>query len=192
MSFDELYPILKQQATYATLRYEEKERKKDKVQELIAMSFEKYQRDVAAGKEIKKQNFKCFITQRAKQVDTRSVVKKGYGGTSTMDVLGFYRRRPDSSTPVVEFAEWMTSKSRGKQMVEDTVSFNIDFQNLQNKLTRIERKILRLLIDGYSATKISEKLKLTYITVKDIINRMKTAFIQYFHIANNKPLAALG
>ena len=67
-------------------------------------------RDIAADKEIKKQEYKCFITQRAKQVDQRSICKKGYGGTSTLDALSFYRRRPDVYTEIVEFDEWMTSK----------------------------------------------------------------------------------
>ena len=70
-------------------------RRKDKVQELLCQSYEKYSRDTVAGKEIKKQEYKCFITQRAKEVDQRSICKKGYGGTSTIDVLSFYRRRPD-------------------------------------------------------------------------------------------------
>lgn len=189
MSFEELYPIVKEQASYAVLRYEEPERRKDKIQELVCLSFEKYQRDIAAGKEINKQNFKCFVTQRAKQVDVRSICKKGLGGTSTSDVLGFYRRRPDSPTPVIEFSEWMVNKPWSKEAVESQCDFNIDFQNWQKCLTRIENKILRLLIDGFSATKISAKLGLNYITVRDTIKRMKVAFIRYFHI---KPLTALG
>lgn len=35
MSFEELYPVVKEQAYYAVLRYEEPERRKDKIQELI-------------------------------------------------------------------------------------------------------------------------------------------------------------
>jgi DNA-binding NarL/FixJ family response regulator len=84
----------------------------------------------------------------------------------------------------------MTSKPRGKQMVEETIGFNIDFKNWQNTLSRIERRILQMLLHGYSATKIAEKIKLSYIKVKECINRMREGFIRYFHI--NKPLAALG
>jgi hypothetical protein len=192
MSWEELYPIVKTQSEFAVLRYEEPQRRKDKIQELVCQSFEKYQRDVASGKKINKQNFKCFVTQRAKQVDVRSVCKKGLGGTSTSDVLGFYRRRADSATPVIEFSEWMVNKPWSKEAVEEQASFNIDFKSWQLKLNRTERKILQLLIDGYSATKISEKLRLAYIIVRDTIKRMKAAFIQYFHIANNKPLTAFG
>ena len=54
MSFEELYPIIKEQAHYAILRYEDPERRKDKIQELVCQSYEKFTRDVARGKEIKK------------------------------------------------------------------------------------------------------------------------------------------
>jgi Bacterial regulatory proteins, luxR family len=188
MSWEELFPVIQDQAYYAVLRYDP--RRKDKVQELVCQSYEKYIHDVSAGKEINKQSYKCFVTQRAKEVDKRSVCKKGLGGTSTTDALSFYRRRPDSGTEIISFDEWMTSKPRGKQMVEETFSFNIDFENWQKKLSRTERRILRLLIDGFSATKIAEKIKLDYITVRDSINRMKDAFIRYFHIANYKTLTA--
>ena len=70
MSWEELYPIVSDQAYYAVLRYDP--RRKDKIQELVCQSYEKYLHDVASGKEIKKQNYKCFVTQRAKEVDTRS------------------------------------------------------------------------------------------------------------------------
>ncbi|MDR3596522.1 hypothetical protein [Clostridium sp.] len=192
MSFEEIYPIVKEQASYAVLRYEEPERRKDKIQELVCLSFEKYQRDVAAGKEIKKQDFKCFVTQRAKQIDTRSVCKKKTGGVSTTDVLGYFLRRSTSPIQVVEFSEWMVNKPWSKESVESQCDFNIDFQNWQKCLTRTENKILRLLIDGFSVTKISVKLRLNYITVRDTIKRMKAAFIRYFNIVDNKPLAALG
>ena len=89
MSWEELYPVVKTQAYFAVLRYEEPERRKDKIQELVCQSYEKYQNDVRLGREIKKQTFKCFVTQRAKQVDQRSICKKGYGGTSTLDALSF-------------------------------------------------------------------------------------------------------
>ena len=34
MSFDELYPIIKEQAMFSVFRYEEPERRKDKISEL--------------------------------------------------------------------------------------------------------------------------------------------------------------
>jgi hypothetical protein len=189
MSWEELYPIVNDQAYYAVMRYDP--RRKDKVQELICLSYEKYIHDVAAGKEINKQNYKCFVTQRAKEVDKRSICKKGLGGTSTSDALSFYRRRVDSGTEVISFDEWMTYKPRGKQMIEETFSLKIDFENWQKQLTRIEHKILRLLLDGYGYSKISEKLKLSYIVVKDTITKMKAFFIRYFHITIKEPRAAL-
>ena len=187
MEWIELYPIVSDQAYYAVMRYDP--RRKDKVQELICQSYEKYQNDISKGKEIKKQEFKCFITQRAKEVDLRSICKKGLGGTSTTDPLSFYRRRPDSGTDIVEFAEWMSSNALKKDSVEESISFRIDFSNWQLTLSKIERRILSMLLNGYTAPKIADKVKLNYMTVREMISKMKAAFIQYFHITNNKPLA---
>ncbi len=125
MSWEELYPVVREQAYYAVLRYDP--RRKDKIQELICQSYEKFTRDKAAGKEIKRQHYKCFVTQRAKEVDCRSICKKGFGGTSTTDVLSFYRRRPDVDTEVVELDEWMTSTPWKKEALEEQISFNLDF-----------------------------------------------------------------
>ena len=115
MSWEELYPVVKTQAYFAVLRYEEPERRKDKIQELICQSYEKYKNDSLKGKEIKKQEYKYFVTSRAKQVDVRSICKKGYGGTSSIDALSFYRRRPDVDTEIVEFDDWMMSAKTWKK-----------------------------------------------------------------------------
>jgi len=177
LSWEELYPIVADQAYWAVMRYDP--RRKDKVQELICQSYEKFVRDTAADKEIKKQTFKCFVTQRAKQVDQRSICKKGYGGTSTIDALSFYRRRPDVDTEIVEFDEWMT-KTWNKQAVEEQISFQIDFKDWQKTLSTQEHTILTHLIEGYKASKIAELLQLTYTTVKQIINKLKEKFLEYF------------
>ena len=178
MSWEELYPVVQDQAYYAVLRYDP--RRSDKIQELVCQSYEKFRNDTASGKEIKKQNYKCFVTQRAKEVDNRSFCKKGYGGTSKIDALSFYRRRPDVNTEIVEFDDWMTSKPRGKEAVEELVSFQIDFKEWQKKLTKSEGRILELLIAGYKALKISEMLNLSYATVKEMIKRIQKAFVIYF------------
>jgi len=180
MSWEELYPIVKEQAYYAVFRYDH--RRKDEIQELVCLSFEKYQKDIAAGKEIKKQNYKCFVTQRVKEVDVRSICKKGYGGTSTIDALSFYRRRPDVETEVVEFLEWMTSKPWNKEAVEEQLLFNIDFKNWQRTLTSKENQILSHLLQGYKANKIAEILQLSYHTVKNISSKLKEAFLNYFRL----------
>lgn len=182
MEWPALYEIVKEQAYWSVLRYEESARRKDKIQELVCMSFEKYQRDIAAGREIKKQDYKCFVTQRAKQVDTRSVVKKGGGGTSTMDPLGFYRRRPDSSTPVIEFADWMIVNPKSKQSVDDAFAFNIDYKSFMARLNSIQKKVLDLLIQGYKVSKIAEKIKTTSIKVKQIIQELQQRFLKFFDI----------
>ena len=177
MSWDELYPIVKQQAYYAVMRYDP--RRKDKIQELICQSFEKYQKDIVAGKEIQKQNYKCFVTQRAKEVDKRSVCKKGYGGTSTLDALSFYRRR---ETEVVEYDDWMTSKPWKKEGLEEQISFNLDFTDWQETLTKNEMNILTHLMQGFKASKIAEILQLTYHTVRYIISKLKQTFLDYFRL----------
>jgi hypothetical protein len=180
MSWEELYPIVQEQAYYAVLRYDP--RRKDKIQELLCQSYEKFMRDKAAGKEIKRQDYKCYVTQRAKEVDCRSICKKGYGGTSTTDVLSFYRRRPGVETEIIEFDEWMTIKPRSKCTVEETLSFNIDFKDWQQTLTTEEKNILSHLMQGFKASKIAEILKLSYHTVKTIISNLKQTFLDYFRL----------
>lgn len=180
MSWEELYPVVREQAFYAVLRYDP--RRKDKIQELVCQSYEKFTRDKAARKKIKKQDYKCFVTQRSKEVDKRSFCKKGLGGTSTLDALSFYRRRSDVDTEIVEYDEWMTMKSRSKHTVEETLSFNIDFKDWQQTLTTNEKTILSHLMQGYKASKIAEILKLSYHTVKQIIKHLKKRFLDYFRL----------
>lgn len=187
MSFEELYPVVKEQAYYAVLRYEEPERRKDKIQELVCQSYEKFTRDVAAGKQITKQNYKCFVTQRAKEVDKRSICTKGYGGTSIMDALSFYRRRPDVETEVVSFDDWMTSKPRAdKEMIENELTFRIDFKDWRRTLDDLQKKILDYLMQGFSAKNISEMMSMGYAKVVNLIRNLKIAFLNYF-----QPIEAL-
>ena len=57
MSWEELYPVVKTQAgIYAVLRYEEPERRKDKIQELVCQSYEKYKNDSSKKKKLKNRN----------------------------------------------------------------------------------------------------------------------------------------
>lgn len=157
-------------------------RRKDKVQELVCQSYEKFVRDTAADKEIKKQDYKCFITQRAKEVDQRSFCKKGFGGTSTLDALSFYRRRPDVDTEIVEFDDWMTSKPKSRESVEEQFSFNVDFKDWQETLSTQEHTILTHLIQGYKAKDIADILHTTYHVVRTIINKLKQMFLEYFRL----------
>jgi hypothetical protein len=180
LSWEELYPIVADQAYWAVMRYDP--RRKDKVQELVCQSYEKFIRDTAADKEIKKQEYKCFITQRAKQVDQRSICKKDYGGTSTLDALSFYRRRPDVDTEVIEFDEWMTARHWSRDAVLDQISFQIDFKDWQQTLTKQEKKILSHLMQGYKAKDIADILQLTYQTVRTIILKLKQLFLDYFRL----------
>ena len=180
MSWEELYPIVADQAYWAVMRYDP--RRADKVQELVCQSYEKFIRDKADDKEIKKQNYKCFITQRAKEVDKRSICKKGLGGTSTTDVLSFYRRRPDVETEILEFDDWMTVKPKSKEAVEEHLSFSIDFKDWQSTLTTEEHTILTHLLQGYKAKDIADILHTTYQTIRTIISKLKQMFLEYFRL----------
>jgi hypothetical protein len=180
LCWEELYPIVANQAYWAVLRYDS--RRKDKVQELVCQSYEKYQNDLIRGKEIKKQDYKCFISQRAKEVDKRSICKDGYGGTSTLDALSFYRRRPDVDTEIVEFDDWMTSKPKSREAVEEQFSFNIDFKDWQETLSTQEHTILTHLIQGYKAKDIAEILHTSYQAIRTIISKLKQLFLEYFHL----------
>jgi len=184
MSFDDLYPIIKEQAYYAVLRYEEPERRKDKIQELVCQSYEKFTRDVARGKEIKKQDYKCFVTQRAKEVDKRSICKQGFGGNSISDVMSFYRRRTDAA--IVQFDDWVVARPRSKEVVEEQMSFNIDFKGWQKTLDDLQKKILDYLMQGFSAKNISEMMSMGYAKVVNLIRNLKIAFLNYF-----QPVGAL-
>ena len=183
MGWEELYPVVKTQAYFAVLRYEEPERRKDKIQELVCQSYEKYKNDSLKGKEIKKQEYKYFVTSRAKQVDVRSICKKGLGGTSSLDALSFYRRRPDVETEIVEFDEWMTAKTWKKEAVEEQISFQIDFKDWQQTLTTQEKTILSHLMQGFKAKDIAEILQLNYNSIRQIIILLKEKFLEYFSLA---------
>jgi hypothetical protein len=182
MTWEQLYPVVKDQAIHAVLRYEEPERRKDKIQELICQSYDKFQRDVAAGKEIKKQDFKCFVSQRFKGLDVRSFVKGGGGGTSTLDVLGFYRRRPTSPTPVVQYDDFLTFNTRSKQLVEDSLSFHVDYENWVTELNRRQKRVLNYLIQGYKGSQIAKMIKTSYDCVRQTIRQIQELFVKYFEI----------
>ena len=177
MSWEELFPIVSDQAYWAVMRYDA--RRADKIQELLAQSYVKFQNDVAKGKEIKKQDYKCFVTQRAKEVDQRSICKDGFGGNSIRDVMSFYRRRTDAE--IVEYTDWNTTKAlANKEMVEQQISFNIDFKDWQQTLGELEKKILNYLMQGFKIKDISEMLKMTYARVKNLIRDMKISFLNFF------------
>ena len=182
MSWEELFPIVSEQSYWAVLRYDP--RRKDKIQELVAQSYVKYLNDIKHGKEIKKQDYKCFVTQRSKELDLRSVCLNGDGGNSIRDVMSFYRRRTDAE--IVEFDDWMLSKPRSKELVEEQVTFSIDFKNWQKTLDDLQKKILDYLIEGLSVKSIADMMKITYVKVKNLIRSLKISFLNYF-----QPLGAL-
>ncbi|MHB8335897.1 MAG: hypothetical protein ACYDEE_00570 [Ignavibacteriaceae bacterium] len=182
MSWEELYPIVKEQAHFAILRYEEPERRRDKIQELVCQSFEKYQRDITAKKEIKKQDYKCFVTQRSKELDKRSICKKGFGGTSSIDALSYFRHRSDSPTPIIEFDEWMAVTQRTKENIEANMAFSVDYKSWLEKLSDLHKRILDYLIQGFQTRKISEMINIAVEVVKKIIKELKRMFIEFFEI----------
>ncbi|MGE5797627.1 MAG: hypothetical protein ACM34N_12655, partial [Ignavibacteria bacterium] len=83
-------------------------------------------------------------------------------------------------TEIVEYDDWMIARNRKKDAIEEAIAFQIDFKNWEKKLTRTEKNILQLLLAGYNALKLSELLKLSYITVKENIKRIQQAYQKYF------------
>ncbi len=159
MTWNELYPVVAEQARFAVLRYDE--RRQDKIQELVCQAYEKYQNDISAGREIKKQTFKCFVTQRAKQLDVRSIAKKGYGGTSQLDVLGYFNRRPDSKITVTDLQEWMTIPGRSREAIDSALVFNVDYSIWVNRLNNLQKEIVDYLIEGFRLKEIAERIRIT-------------------------------
>jgi hypothetical protein len=178
MTWNELQPVVTEQAKYAVLRYDE--RRQDKVQELVCQSFEKFRSDVAAGKEIKKQAFKCFVTQRANEVDIRSVCKDGYGGTSQLDPLGFFLRRQNSPIEVTSFNEWMPSDARTREAADSALTFSVDYGIWMSKLNDVQRTILEFLIQGYNVKEIASMFKATRCRITATIKGIQQQFLNYF------------
>ena len=177
MSFEELLPVVQTQAHYAVLRYDS--RRQDKIQELLAQSFEKFQRDKAAAKEITAQKYKHFVTKRSRELDFRSVVKKGYGGDSKIDALGFYQRRPDSETEVVTFNDFLLFQGKSND-VEKNYNFQLDFQKFFSKLNEIQQKVLKFRAEGFELKEIATKLKMKMSNVYSMLQEIKKKFMKFF------------
>jgi len=184
MTWNELYPVVKEQADYAVLHYDE--RREDKVQELVCQAFEKYQSDVASGCQIKKQTYKCFVTQRAKEVDVRSICKDGYGGTSQKDVLGYFNRRPDSKITVTGLQEWMTIASESKEAIDSALVFNFDYSRWINRLNELQKRVVEYLIEGFQSKEIAKFIKATVNKVKAIVREIQERFLNYFELETCK------
>jgi DNA-directed RNA polymerase specialized sigma24 family protein len=184
MTWKELYPVVKEQAVYAVLRYDE--RRQDKVQELVCQAFEKYQHDLEAGREIKKNSFKSFVTKRAKEVDVRSVCKDGYGGTSQKDVLGYFNRRPDSKIIVTDLQEWMPISTKSKEAIDEALVFNVDYSRWINRLNDFQKRIVEYLIQGFCMKEIAKFIKATVNRVKAVIQQIQEQFRNYFELETCK------
>ncbi len=155
------------------------ERRQDKIQELVCQAYEKYQSDLAAGRAIKKQSFKCFVTQRAKQLHIRSVVKKGYGGTSQLDVLGYFNRRPDSPISVTGLLEWMTIPGRSREAINLALVFNVDYSIWINRLNDLQKMIVEYLVQGFRLKEIAAIIKETLNKVKAIVREIQEKLLKY-------------
>jgi hypothetical protein len=178
MTWNELYPVVTEQAKFAVMRYDT--RRQDKVQELVCQAFEKYQNDLVSGREIKKQDFKCFLTQRSKQLDIRSVVKGGGGGTSQKDVLGYFLRRPDSKISVTCLQDWMTIPGKSKEAVDNALTFTVDYSRWINRLNDLQKKIVGYLIQGFRLKEIAKFIESTVNKVKGIVREIQQRFLNYF------------
>ena len=67
-------------------------------------------------------------------------------------------------------------------IIEEQISFSIDFKDWQKTLSPEEHTILSYLIQGFKASKIAEILQLSYQTVKIIISKLKQMFLDYFRL----------
>jgi|ERR1035437_6429509 hypothetical protein len=77
MSFEEMYPTLRTQAYFAVMRYDPL--RKDKMQELISMAYVKYKKDIESCREPNLNIYKSFISKRSREIDFRSLCRKGMG-----------------------------------------------------------------------------------------------------------------
>jgi len=77
----------------------------------------------------------------------------------------------------------MTSKPWSSENVENEISFQIDFKDWQNKLTKQEMIILSHLMQGNKAKQIAEILLLNYNSIRQIIILLKEKFLEYFSLA---------
>lgn len=124
MNWTELYPIVKEQAYYAVMRYDP--RRADKLQELICQAYQLFKSNVDKGKPINKNHFKQFITKRSREVDFRSIYPKGTGWTTALDPLSFVNRRSTSPITLLEFNDWITFNPKSKELVEANMAFGVD------------------------------------------------------------------
>jgi len=180
MTWEQLYPIVKEQVYYAVLRYDP--RRIDKMQELICQSYELYKSHVEKEIPINKNVFKQFITKRSREIDIRSVCKKGYGGTSSLDPLSFINRRSTSPVSVVEFSEWMNVTPKTKENVEANVVFSVDYNDWLQKLSTAHKQILEYLIQGFTAPKIATLLHEKTTKVRQIIKELRHYFVKFFMV----------
>ena len=74
----------------------------------------------------------------------------------------------------------MSAKPWNRDAVENQISFQIDFKDWQNTLTKQEKTILSHLMQGYKAKEIADILQLSYQTVRTIIIKLKQMFLNYF------------
>ncbi|MFH1042290.1 MAG: hypothetical protein V1773_13905 [bacterium] len=99
-----------------------------------------------------------------------------FGSTSTLDLLSFYRHRPDSPTPLVRFDDWMVVNRR----TDETFEFNVDYKNWLKKLNDIQMRVLNYLIQGYKASKIAELIKTTSSKVKEVVLQLQHLYVSSF------------
>ena len=104
------------------------------------------------------------------------------GWGSTIDVLGYFRRRPDSSTPVIEFSEWMTVTPRTKENIESNIGFSVDYNDWVEKLSDAYKQILDYLIQGFTASKIATLVNESIAKVRTIIKELRQYFVQFFQL----------
>ncbi len=65
---------------------------------------------------------------------------------------------------------------------QDNLSFYVDFRTFLNKLYTLQKQTVALLMKGFKLKEICKILSKSYHIVKQIINSVKEAYLQYFEV----------
>jgi len=151
-------------------------------QELVCQTLVQYRRLKEKGKEPDLLLLKHFLRLRKKELWTRSFVGKNGGGTSQRDIMN-QKHQWDGTFEKVDFIDDLpNSKMNTRKRAEDNISFFVDFSLFLDRLSEIQRQIIKLLMEGFKLNEISRKVKQSYCLVMQIINSVKEAYLDYFEV----------
>ncbi len=151
-------------------------------QELVCQTLAEYRRIKEKGKEPDLLLLKKFLCMRKKELWSRSFVGKNGGGASTRDIMS-QKHLWNGTYEKVDFIDDLpNSKMNTRQRVEESISFYVDFRLFLEKLTKIQRQIINLLISGFRLKEIGRRLRQSDYKIKQIIDSVKEAYLKYFEV----------